>query len=289
MGRPAVKGERNDGLKKGPWTPEEDEKLKDYIEKEGHGSWQSLPRRAGLNRCGKSCRLRWSNYLRPDIKRGNFSPHEIQTIIDLHSTLGNKWAMIASRLPGRTDNEIKNYWNTHLRKKLLRDGIDPQTHQLLTDLNFPPNFSNFPMTSLENLANITLLGNIIQLLNSNPLPSFLVGSDTPNRFDATLDGILNPTLHLPSTLASVTFPGDYKPVCNTFQPPEVQQHVTTAEYCLPRLTPATSEISSGNIGQSSICDYSPPNQNYEELLVDDEINCSFWKDILSESFPSSSL
>ena len=91
MGRPPLKDERNDGLKKGPWTPEEDEKLKDYIDKHGHGSWQSLPRRAGLNRCGKSCRLRWSNYLRPDIKRGNFSPQEIQTIIDLHSTLGNKY------------------------------------------------------------------------------------------------------------------------------------------------------------------------------------------------------
>ncbi|KAL4186115.1 hypothetical protein AMTRI_Chr09g12620 [Amborella trichopoda] len=117
-----------DGLKKGPWTPEEDQKLIQYIEKHGHGSWRTLPKNAGLARCGKSCRLRWTNYLRPDIKRGKFTPQEDHTIIHFHSILGNKWSAIATHLPGRTDNEIKNYWNTHLRKRLLRDGIDPITH-----------------------------------------------------------------------------------------------------------------------------------------------------------------
>ena len=78
------------GLKKGPWTPEEDHKLINHIRKHGHGSWRALPKQAGLNRCGKSCRLRWTNYLRPDIKRGNFTAEEDQTIINLHSLLGNK-------------------------------------------------------------------------------------------------------------------------------------------------------------------------------------------------------
>ncbi|URD86669.1 Myb-like DNA-binding domain [Musa troglodytarum] len=78
------------GLKKGPWTPEEDQKLIDYIQKHGHGSWRTLPKNAGLARCGKSCRLRWTNYLRPDIKRGRFSFEEEETIIQLHSILGNK-------------------------------------------------------------------------------------------------------------------------------------------------------------------------------------------------------
>nr|URN45690.1 MYB1 [Pongamia pinnata] len=122
------------GLKKGPWTPEEDQKLMDYIQKHGYGNWRILPKNAGLQRCGKSCRLRWTNYLRPDIKRGRFSFEEEETIIQLHSILGNKWSAIASRLPGRTDNEIKNYWNTHIRKRLLRMGIDPVTHSPRLDL-----------------------------------------------------------------------------------------------------------------------------------------------------------
>ncbi|PHT74496.1 Protein ODORANT1 [Capsicum annuum] len=123
------------GLTRGPWTPEEDEKLVEFINKNGHGSWRSLPKLAGLLRCGKSCRLRWTNYLRPDIKRGPFSPEEQKLVIQLHGILGNRWAAIASQLPGRTDNEIKNLWNTHLRKRLLSMGIDPQTHEHLSDPN----------------------------------------------------------------------------------------------------------------------------------------------------------
>ncbi|KAK1308896.1 Transcription factor MYB39 [Acorus calamus] len=122
------------GLKKGPWTAEEDQKLMDYIQRHGQGNWRTLPKNAGLSRCGKSCRLRWTNYLRPDIKRGRFSFEEEETIIQLHSLLGNKWSAIAARLPGRTDNEIKNYWNTHIRKRLLRMGIDPVTHSPRLDL-----------------------------------------------------------------------------------------------------------------------------------------------------------
>ncbi|RLM65726.1 transcription factor MYB39 [Panicum miliaceum] len=148
------------GVKKGPWTEEEDRALVVHIQRHGGhvGSWRNLPKAAGLNRCGKSCRLRWTNYLRPDIKRGNFTADEERLIIALHAELGNKygqllatrrsppvavtanthavclcvgWSTIATHLDGRTDNEIKNYWNTHIRKKLLRMGVDPVTHQRL--------------------------------------------------------------------------------------------------------------------------------------------------------------
>ncbi|XP_008800556.2 transcription factor MYB36-like [Phoenix dactylifera] len=107
-------------VKKGPWSPEEDRQLKEYMEKYGTGgNWIALPHKAGLKRCGKSCRLRWLNYLRPNIKHGDFTDDEDRTICNLYASIGSRWSVIASHLPGRTDNDIKNYWNTKLKKKLL--------------------------------------------------------------------------------------------------------------------------------------------------------------------------
>lgn len=121
-------------LRKGLWSPEEDERLFNYITRFGVGCWSSVPKLAGLQRCGKSCRLRWINYLRPDLKRGMFSQQEEDLIISLHEVLGNRWAQIAAQLPGRTDNEIKNFWNSCLKKKLMKQGIDPATHKPLSQV-----------------------------------------------------------------------------------------------------------------------------------------------------------
>ncbi|KAJ8504891.1 hypothetical protein OPV22_005777 [Ensete ventricosum] len=115
------------GLKKGRWSADEDEILGKYIAANGEGSWRSLPKNAGLLRCGKSCRLRWINYLRSGLKRGNFTKEEEEIIVKLHATLGNRWSLIAGHLPARTDNEIKNYWNSHLSRKLQgfqQNGLD---------------------------------------------------------------------------------------------------------------------------------------------------------------------
>nr|XP_043632589.1 transcription factor MYB106-like [Erigeron canadensis] len=139
------------GIKKGPWTPEEDQKLLAYIQEHGHGSWRALPSKAGLQRCGKSCRLRWINYLRPDIKRGKFSLQEEQTIIQLHALLGNRWSAIATHLSKRTDNEIKNYWNTHLKKRLIKMGIDPVSHKPKNDTLM---FNDGSVKSTANLSHM---------------------------------------------------------------------------------------------------------------------------------------
>uniref|UniRef100_A0A5B6ZBK2 Myb-related protein 123 n=1 Tax=Davidia involucrata TaxID=16924 RepID=A0A5B6ZBK2_DAVIN len=115
---PKNEGSAKKVFNKGAWTAEEDRKLAQYIEIHGAKKWKAVATKSGLNRCGKSCRLRWLNYLRPNIKRGNISDEEEDLILRLHKLLGNRWSLIAGRLPGRTDNEIKNYWNSHLSKKI---------------------------------------------------------------------------------------------------------------------------------------------------------------------------
>ncbi|KAM0855650.1 hypothetical protein ACQ4PT_049623 [Festuca glaucescens] len=119
MGRaPCCDKER---VKRGPWAPEEDEQLRSYVQAHGiGGNWIALPQKAGLNRCGKSCRLRWLNYLRPDIRHGGYTDHEDRVICSLYASIGSRWSIIASKLPGRTDNDVKNYWNTKLKKKAMR-------------------------------------------------------------------------------------------------------------------------------------------------------------------------
>lgn len=105
-------------VNRGCWSADEDMVLKKYVETHGAGRWNTVAVKAGLRRSGKSCRLRWMNYLRPNVKLGHISADEEELIIRLHKLLGNRWSLIAGRVPGRTDNEVKNYWNIHLSKKL---------------------------------------------------------------------------------------------------------------------------------------------------------------------------
>lgn len=151
---------------KGAWTKEEDDRLISYIRTHGEGCWRTLPKAAGLLRCGKSCRLRWINYLRPDLKRGNFTQEEDELIIKLHSLLGNKWSLIAGKLPGRTDNEIKNYWNTHIKRKLLNHGIDPVTHRSISEPTTEMKTISFSKEEENKVASTTSCN---AATNSNPI------------------------------------------------------------------------------------------------------------------------
>ncbi|PPD95227.1 hypothetical protein GOBAR_DD07733 [Gossypium barbadense] len=123
--------EEESELRRGPWTLEEDTLLTHYIARHGEGRWNMLAKCAGLKRTGKSCRLRWLNYLKPDIKRGNLTPQEQLLILELHSKWGNRWSKIAQHLPGRTDNEIKNYWRTRVQKQARQLNIESNSQRFL--------------------------------------------------------------------------------------------------------------------------------------------------------------
>lgn len=117
--------------KESSWSEQEDRKLTDYINVHGEGRWSKVPKSAGLHRCGKCCRLRWMNHLRTSIKQGNyFGEDEEDLIIRLYALLGNRWSLIAGRLPGRTDDEVRNHWHSHTKKKLIKMGADPSKHGL---------------------------------------------------------------------------------------------------------------------------------------------------------------
>ncbi|KAM7256322.1 hypothetical protein ACFE04_012063 [Oxalis oulophora] len=148
-------------VKRGPWSPEEDIILRSYLLKHGTvGNWIALPAKAGLKRCGKSCRLRWLNYLRPDIKHGGFTEEEDNIICTLYNSIGSRWSVIASQLPGRTDNDIKNYWNTKLKKKL----------SLLADQGSNININIVSSSTSSNLSSINPK---VDLVNTTTLPCMI--------------------------------------------------------------------------------------------------------------------
>ncbi|XP_074333018.1 uncharacterized protein LOC141670875 [Apium graveolens] len=207
-------------VKRGLWSPEEDEKLMRHITSHGHGCWSAVPKLAGLQRCGKSCRLRWINYLRPDLKRGSFTEQEERTIIDVHRILGNRWAQIAKHLPGRTDNEVKNFWNSCIKKKLIAQGLDPNTHNLLS-LHQNHNHVKNIACNIKKAASVFSLSTTSSTitshtkLDSNLKPSALA---LPRECTTRIDGFeyKNPKLLWNTTHSSesslIGFANDFTPI-----------------------------------------------------------------------------
>ncbi|CAK8534645.1 unnamed protein product [Lathyrus sativus] len=205
-------------IKRGLWSPEEDDKLVTYITTHGHKSWSSVPKFAGLQRCGKSCRLRWTNYLRPDLKRGSFTAEEEHIIIDIHRILGNRWAQIAKHLPGRTDNEVKNFWNSCIKKKLISQGLDPQTHNLLSshkrnNSSYQNSNSIFILTS-QMPPNATYL---IETTNQTFSPPSIIQTPTivsPNQYQTSFNVISN-QLRVPEQKQARIGPENIPNICSS--------------------------------------------------------------------------
>ncbi|GMN50943.1 hypothetical protein TIFTF001_020104 [Ficus carica] len=210
-------------LKKGAWSPEEDRKLVAYIKRYKIWNWSEMSKAAGLARSGKSCRLRWVNYLRPDIKHGNFSEQEKETIITLHETLGNRWSAIAAKLPGRTDNEVKNYWHTHLKKRLKVDSASTVLGELhkVDDETSAKNLSESDhllsskpaesMSILKGTDNAVVSPRLMSstdnpssvLITSSAPTSCGIGKDGKNVIESIIDNTSSETLNFDQELQSL--------------------------------------------------------------------------------------
>ncbi|KAK7243846.1 hypothetical protein RIF29_38658 [Crotalaria pallida] len=266
-------------VKRGPWSPAEDLKLIAFIQKNGHENWRALPKQAGLLRCGKSCRLRWINYLRPDVKRGNFTKEEEEAIIKLHKDFGNKWSKIASCLPGRTDNEIKNVWNTHLKKRLsVKKSSESSADESklesssITSSSSSSSESFFSNINDEQPTQLVTMNEKIELDSEKKVSNEIIISITENpKESSTSFSFVDESNILNSSLIVA------------FTPEQQQQQQQQQQLCSPLLTSlGPYDVNNNNSNNNALQEVDKPN-NLIEIPWDSDDD--FWK-LIADNFES---
>ncbi|CAL0306894.1 unnamed protein product [Lupinus luteus] len=262
-----VKGSEEEmNLRRGPWTVDEDLSLINYIANHGEGRWNTLAHSAGLKRTGKSCRLRWLNYLRPDVRRGDITLEEQLLILELHNQWGNRWSKIAQYLPGRTDNEIKNYWRTRVQKhaKHLKCDINSKQFKdtvrylwmprLVERIQSAAATTTVPTTANKSSPTLSTTTNNAYTYSNNLSNNFEVGSSsTAASSDTFGTHEVSPISDLSSDYYNDPISGNNHIPQDYYQPSQVNYDCITSPYGLfdfQAMEPNTPWIQSGDTPDS---------------------------------------
>ncbi|XP_047320393.1 transcription factor MYB1-like [Impatiens glandulifera] len=269
------------GVRKGTWSAEEDLLLTNYINMNGEGKWHLIPKNAGLNRCRKSCRLRWLNYLNPNVKKGNFAEDEIDLVIRLHKLLGKLWSLIAGRIPRRTANDIKNFWNSHI-KKTLKPNCSNKKVDIVPKFDTPNKVevirprartlsTNFCLLKSKSVMTENIIHN-----TSNKTKEFIYGNHSKSRLLEHEQGHENSLCCLKSPhnkLVEVNISSKDMP--RKQGDDYLQQHLSTSDYFVSEATIKVDDVSleQQNIPQVSMDwdDLLWENMDIRSLLEDEEI------------------